>query len=264
MPNHADAVTALETNCWSMFSILGTGPGGRVVDTPNELIIESPLTKPPYNGIFRLREPEDGSLAARVSEIWDGFTTRGVAGVVLVTPSAPGGLRGALTDNGLERVETIHGMAMDLSDLPPIPPSPEGVDIFEATGEDSADWVNLVSWRYGLEPTTAPYLREVFQNAIGGHTRLWVARAGDEPVSKVGMHLREGVAGIYGVATTEGGRRKGLATNLTIRSLHAARDAGATATVLHSTPMARGLYRSLGYADVADFEIWAAPDTLHI
>lgn len=264
MLNHDDAVAALESNCWSMFSILGTGPGGRVTDTPSELIIESPLTKPPYNGIFRLLEPESGSLTSRVEEIWKGFTERGVAGVVLVTPTAPDGLRDALTARGLECVEAIHGMAMEMDELLAIPAAPDGVQVFEAGGENSADWVNLVSWRYGLEPTTAPYLREVFENAIGGHTRLWVARLGGEPVSKVGMHLRDGVAGIYGVATTEGGRRKGLATNLTVRALHAARDAGATTSVLHSTPMARELYRSLGYRDIADFEIWAEPDTLHI
>jgi hypothetical protein len=35
-------------------------------------------------------------------------------------------------------------------------------------------------------------------------------------------------------------------------------------TVLHSTPMARSLYQRMGYEDVATFEIWAAPDSVHL
>lgn len=34
--------------------------------------------------------------------------------------------------------------------------------------------------------------------------------------------------------------------------------------MLHSTPMARELYRRMGYRDVATFEMWAVPDTLHL
>jgi hypothetical protein len=39
---------------------------------------------------------------------------------------------------------------------------------------------------------------------------------------------------------------------------------GVERTVLHSTPMARSLYERMGYEDVATFEVWAAPDSVHL
>ncbi len=78
------------------------------------------------------------------------------------------------------------------------------------------------------------------------------------------LNVENDVAGIYGVATTQEGRGRGLATLLCTTALEEARADGATRTVLHSTPMARSLYHRMGYRDVATFEMWAAPDTLHL
>jgi hypothetical protein len=38
----------------------------------------------------------------------------------------------------------------------------------------------------------------------------------------------------------------------------------ATLAALQSTPMARTLYRRLGFRDVADFEVWATPDAMSL
>lgn len=73
-----------------------------------------------------------------------------------------------------------------------------------------------------------------------------------------------GVAGIYGVAITESGRHRGLARLLCSTALDAARAAGVERTVLHSTPMAHSLFQRMGYEDVATFEVWAAPDSVHL
>lgn len=104
----------------------------------------------------------------------------------------------------------------------------------------------------------------MYADAIGTHSRLWLARVDGEPVSKVVLHVSDGVAGIYRVATTEAGRGRGLASSLTLHALHAAREAGATVSVLHSTAMAHGLHARLGDRDVAPFEIWAEPDQVHL
>ncbi len=71
-------------------------------------------------------------------------------------------------------------------------------------------------------------------------------------------------AGVFGVVTTPEGRGQGLAGLLTVTALRAARDDGATLATLQSTPMARTLYRRLGFRDVADFEVWAAPDAMSL
>jgi len=90
------------------------------------------------------------------------------------------------------------------------------------------------------------------------------ASHGGVPVSKLGIHMGNDIAGIYGVATTERGRGKGLASLLTDIALHAASDAGFSANVLHSTPIAHSMYQRSGYRDVATFELWARPNEVHL
>jgi predicted GNAT family acetyltransferase len=156
-------------------------------------------------------------------------------------------------------------MIADLSALVPAPAAPEGVEVSEVSPTDTGDWLHLVSWRYGLDTSTSAYLRDVFCRALEGATRMWIARVDGVPASKTGLHIdKHGVAGIYGVATTEQGRNRGLASLLTLTALNAAKQAGVTTAVLHSTPMARSLYRRLGFEDVGVFEAWARPDTLHL
>ena len=78
------------------------------------------------------------------------------------------------------------------------------------------------------------------------------------------LHLDGDVAGIYGVATRPEVRGLGFARHLTLAALHAARAAGATTAVLHSTPIAVPLYASLGFNRVADFSLHASPGTLRL
>ncbi len=247
-----------------MFSILGTGDGGKVIDTPTRLVVEAPIPQPPYNGVWRFRDEQDRPLPTQIGELLAPFADRGVTAMWLVHPTTPPGVREGLEGHGFACAEELPGMITDLADLDPVPSIPGDVEVIEASAAESEAWVHLVSWRYGLGTSTSAYLRQIYANAIGSHTRLWIARIAGEPVSKVAMHIDDGVAGIYGVVTTERGRRRGLATILTLSALHAARDLGVEVSVLHSTPMAQSLYRRLGYRDVATFEVWAAPETLHL
>ncbi len=261
----SDAVlTSLEANAWSMFSILGAGTGGSIVDTPERLVVQAPLPPPPYNAVLRFLDDGTGPLTDQVATVWAGLTDRAVNGVFLRHPSAPYDLDAALAANGLEEAEQLAGMALGLTTDLPARRVVDGVDLVEAGDTDADDWVDLVTWRYGLEPTTADYLREIYVQAIGTHSRLFVARIDGRAVSKVVLHLSDGVAGIYGVATTEQGRRRGLASALTIEALHRACELGVMLSVLHSTPMAHDLYAGLGYRDVATFGMWAEPATLHL
>jgi len=84
------------------------------------------------------------------------------------------------------------------------------------------------------------------------------------PVSKVVLNLDTGAAGIYGVATKPEARGLGLARMLTLNTLHAARDAGHTLGVLHSTPMAVSLYERLGFRAIAPFSVVAPPRAFHL
>lgn len=57
-----ELVRALEGNLWSFGRNLGSGPGGRVVDTETRLVVHTPVPNPPYNGIWRFGDEGGASL----------------------------------------------------------------------------------------------------------------------------------------------------------------------------------------------------------
>lgn len=264
MFTETEAIAALEDNAWSMFAQFGRVDPGRLIDTPTRLVLETDVAKPPYNTVFRFYDEGDRSIEAQVHELVARFERRACTPAWLVHPTTSSGVRDSLTELGWVCAETMPGMIHTLEDLPPLPETPPDIEVIEAGAGHGAAWLDLVSTRYGLEEDDSPYLRRVFDRFIGNGVRVWLASHDGVPVSKIGIHISGSVAGIYGVATTERGRGKGLASLLTNVALRATAEAGLRASVLHSTPMAHSMYQRLGYRDVATFELWARPDEVHL
>lgn len=263
-PGERDLVADLEEGLWSMYSKFGQVDGAHLVDDAHRLVLESPLRQPPYNSVLRFRDDGMRPLVDQVVELVDPFRARDVIGAWVVHPTTTPGVRDALTEVGWTLAEPLHGMAMDLSSLPPLPSVGSGVEVVDPDKQDGTEWVDLISWRYGLADEDSAYLRKVFETHAAHGSRLWTARADGVPLSKAVMNMSGDVAGIFGVATKDEGRGRGLARLLTLRALHEARDRGAAVGVLHSTPMARALYESIGFRDVAPFDVWAKPDSVHL
>ncbi|HUF52877.1 MAG TPA: GNAT family N-acetyltransferase [Dehalococcoidia bacterium] len=83
-------------------------------------------------------------------------------------------------------------------------------------------------------------------------------------MSKATLCLDAGVAGIYGVVTRPEARGMGLARTLTLAALRAAKSAGYERAILHSSPMARSLYRGIGFTEYAPFKVFAPPRSFHL
>lgn len=249
---------ALEAHFWSMWAPLGGGSQGFLVDTPTRLLVGSPIPQPPYNSVFRFLDDGSASLQQQVDEVLESYLSRPVTLAWIVHPTSPDGVRACLAARGLEMAEELYGMAAELGPLDLDVVLAPSVELVEATAEHAAEWTRLVEVRYGLDEVGARFVRQLMEDNIG-HARWFMARVEGVPVSKVVLHVADGVAGIYGVATTEAGRGMGLATALTKHALGVARASGHELGVLHSTPMARELYRSIGFRDVATFEVWAEP-----
>ncbi len=260
----SEAVAALESNIWSMMAQFGRIDPGRLIDTPSRLVLETDVPKPPYNTVFRFYDEGDRSIDDQVRELIARFESRDCTPVWLVHPTTPSGVRESLAEQGWVCAEILPGMIHTLDNLSPIPDTPSGIEVIEAGAGHGAAWLDLVSTRYGLDENDSPYLRGVYDRYIGKGVRVWIASHDGVPVSKIGIHIAGQVAGVYGVATSERGRGKGLASLLTNIALHATADAGLSASVLHSTPMAQSLYQRLGYQDVDNFEVWARPDEVHL
>ena len=257
-------VADLEENLWATYSKFGQVHGANLIDDANRLVLESPLRQPPYNSVLRFRDDGTRPLVDQVIQLVDRFRSRDVVGAWVIHPTTTPGMRQVLTDLGWTMAEPLQGMAMDLSSLPPLPSVDPEIEVVDPEMQDGTEWLDLISWRYGLDDEDSPYLREVYRTHVAHGSRLWTARVGGVPLSKAVVSMSGDVAGIYGVATKDGGRGRGLASLLTLHALHEARDRGAVVGVLHSTPTARALYARIGFQDVAPFEIWALPDTVHL
>ena len=209
MFTETEAVAALETNAWSMFAQFGRVDPGRLIDTPTRLVLETDVPKPPYNTVFRFYDEGDRSIDAQVHELLERFERRACTPAWLVHPTTPIGVRESLDTHGWVCAETMPGMIHTLDDLPPMPDVPSDIEVVEAEVGHGAAWLDLVSTRYGLDEDDSPYLRRVFDRFIGTGVRVWIASLDGVPVSKLGIHMSNDVAGIYGVATTERWPRQG-------------------------------------------------------
>ncbi|HLF98841.1 MAG TPA: GNAT family N-acetyltransferase [Acidimicrobiia bacterium] len=262
-----EAIALTEGNLWTMWSQFGRGPQCALIDEPELLRFETPITQAPYNAVLRSRL--DQGVDEHIDAVLNAYAARNVPVVWIVHPSArPADLDRRLEARGLVEAEVCPGMIADLEEVPTPDARPDGIEITEV-GPDAHDpFIELVAFRYNLQDDAVPVLRGVMQAVRFAHpdapTRGWIARRDGVVISKVVLHLGAGVAGIYGVATRPEARGLGLARSLILRALDEARRLGLRTAVLHSTPMAVTLYKGIGFRTVADFRLYALPDTLRL
>ncbi len=132
---------------------------------------------------------------------------------------------------------------------------------------DEETVLELVAWRWNAPPDAIPRLSEIFRSVFGqpgSPTRGWLALMDGVPVAKAFTHVRDGVVGLYGVATKPEVRGGGLGRCLCLTALHESAGPDTRLMVLHSTPMAVSLYRKMGFEEVAPFRVFVAGGELHV
>ena len=258
---------ALERNLWALWSRFGRGDECVLHEDEDSLFFDTPIPILPYNAVLRFSVVSD--VDRRIDAIFDHYRQRDVPFIWIVHPTAqPSDLGERLRTRGLEEAEVCPGMAMKLSELAEPAAPPRGIRIDEASTSDTEDVLALVAWRWNVPEEVVPKLHGVARafdvGVPGGAVRCWVARQNGVPVSKVILNLAAGAAGIYGVATKPEVWGLGLGRILTLHALHAARHAGYGLGVLHSTPMAVGVYEKIGFRAIAPFRIFAPPRAFHL
>jgi ribosomal protein S18 acetylase RimI-like enzyme len=264
-------IHALEDNFWAMWRRFGMGHGCSLHEEEDLAFFDTPIRTLPYNGVIRARFTEE-EADQRVDDMFSHYRNRGMPFFWVVHPSStPHDLDKRLEAHGFNEVEACPGMTMDLANLPDLPTkSPPGIHIREAVSEeDLGAMYELVAWRWEVPPEVEPLLPEVTnQFPVGnpqGPIRGWIAWHMGMPVSKVVMNLDAGAAGIYGVATKPEVRGLGLARQMTVMALHAARELGYLMGILHSSEMAVALYEKIGFVnDEAPFRVFCLGESFHI
>lgn len=263
----SSTLDVVEENLWSMWSQFGRAPGCALHDDDGVLWFETPVPVPPYNMVVRCHMDRDGDEA--IAGVFSRFRQRAVPFVWFAHPSArPADLGSRLERHGFEAVEQVTGMAMDLTVALAPPVVPPGVEIHEVTpANDLALFMEFVAARWHVPAAARPHLALIahaFQiGAAGSPNRAWIAVRDGMAVGKVFTHDVGHVAGVYGMATRSASRGLGLGRALCVTALADARRRGRRLAVLHSSPMAVPLYRSVGFCDVGRFSLFAAPGSFY-
>lgn len=224
---------------------------GMVVrDEPDLVLVDSGLACDTFNFVLRARL-DRGTAASRIAGAVGHFRRARRPFSWWVGPADfPTDLGALLQAEGLEPSESELAMAANLVGLPEAPP-PAGLEIRRVrTGAGLADFarVNAANWSPPDENVLRFHERTAAVTLSPGVPQwFYVGYFEGAPVASAELTVGGGVAGLYGISTLAGFRRRGFGSALTLRPLLDARAAGLGTAVLQASADGAPVYRRLGF-----------------
>lgn len=244
----------IEAHFISTWTRIGTAGGGALVEEPCFSITLGAIDRLPYNHILRCSP--DGPVEPVIDEIVEVLDGREAVWSI-TSASGPPDLARRLEGMGAVLYSELTGMALELDGRSGID-GPEDLSIVQVGPDLLETWAALVLDQWHLSEVDRASMIAMHEE-IGFETvRRWLCFMDGSPVAKVTSSLDEnGVAGIYGMGTRPEARGRGIATTLMRHALRCLEEDGTRLVVLHATPMATGLYASLGFVEHCRFPAYA-------
>jgi GNAT superfamily N-acetyltransferase len=203
----------------------------------------------PQRSIFNSVYYDDrDALAATLDELQDTYEAAGVRAWTVWVPDEDREAARLLATRRHVLDSNPRAMALDLADLAPSPPLPDGV---EPGPCDAATAADLNDRAYG-------YDEDGFRASLRGETAIrWHgAHEGGEIVGCVGTIEVGDDCCVTGVATPPEHQRRGIAGWLLWRALDEARGQGMRTASLQASKAGAPAYERLGFADFGFVEMW--------
>lgn len=126
---------------------------------------------------------------------------------------------------------------------------PAGYTLREVPVAEDAAWSEAVSVGYGLPLAVGGLfgVKRASELCAPGVARHFAVECAGEMVATSMLYLKDGLAGIYGVATRPEHRGKGLGAHLSAEPLRLAWSRGYRVGVLQASAMGAPVYRRIGY-----------------
>lgn len=198
-----------------------------------------------FNSVFY----SDGeALLEEIEALGEAYSSHGVRAWTVWVPDEDRGSARMLEARGHALDASPRAMAMELADLGPGLPAPQGV---EPGPIDAATCASLNDRAYGFGP-------DGFAAGIVGETSIrWHgAFAGAEPLGCVGTIEIGDDCLITGVATPPEHRGRGIASWLVRGALAAALEQGLATASLQASRAGASIYERLGFRDLGFLEMW--------
>jgi ribosomal protein S18 acetylase RimI-like enzyme len=229
-------------------------PGAAIMDLDGLRLLFAGVPEPALNSVLVVHEP--GDVGAAFDRTEAEFTRRGLQlGIDLAVGRHPS-VDAEVRSRGMTLIIKRLGMAVGV-DAVARPPSPEGITIdvvtskeemlqaAEAAGEAFGDPGRIIRGFYAHSVPAVP------------QAKCLVARDADgRIVASAAAYLHEGAVGILGLGVRPEFQRKGIGAALT--SVAARGFPDADMAWLHPTEAAVKMYRSLGFEEAGDWEVWVA------
>lgn len=230
------------------FRAILRGPAVRIDAGAIRLITNEPH---PFGNFAMLADASDlGAASSAVKAL----VACGAPSAVLTTAPPSEALAKLLGSSGFERHAGLPGMAVDI-DLMAATALPSGYTFVRMAGSGMADeWGEAFARGYELPLGVG----RQFAAAIGDDDsddapmQYFAVRKGGRMVCTSVVHVRDGVAGIYAVATVPEERKKGLGAHATAEPLRRVHRLGYRVGVLQASEAGHHIYRRLGFVDVSE------------
>jgi GNAT superfamily N-acetyltransferase len=212
----------------------------------------------PFGNFALISDPAD---LQGVSAAIGPLLTCNAPAAVLFTEAVPFAVYEALIAAGFTAHGGMPAMAVEIDKLAETK-LPAGYTFARVSGGAQRDaWADVFARGYGLPgPVGTAFAAGI--DSDGTELRpdselqyFWTLKGG-QPVSTSLVYLRNGVAGIYGVATLPEERGKGLGAHMTAAPLRIARELGYRVGILQASEDGHPVYRRLGFADLGEVPLY--------
>ncbi len=228
---------SLATLVRSWVYLASGSPGARVLETGSAaaaIFVHSPDRLYLNNALLTAGIEEIGETLEAVERP---YAERGIDRFAVWAHEGDAAMRAAILARGYRYDSSTRTMALEAADL--IAADTSVLDLAEP---DLAEFWRVVGVE-GLAPDLSPQDAHFYLSRLDGHE-----------VAGLMAFDHDGDCGIYMVGTAPAARRRGIATALSAHALTEAFARGCTTASLQATPMAEGVYASVGFRDLGRFE----------
>lgn len=149
-------------------------------------------------------------------------------------------------------------LGVDIDKLPPTQ-LPDGYTFERVSkAEDRQQWADVFARGYELPlPIGTAFAGGINDdNSQDAPVQYFWIKEDDQPVCTSLVHMHEGVAGIYGVATLREARGKGLGAHITAQPLHIAKALGYSVGILQASEDGHPVYQRIGFEDFGQVSLY--------
>jgi ribosomal protein S18 acetylase RimI-like enzyme len=256
-------VEAIENNRFDAFASLGRSSHGEVHEETDMLRIFTNISvlSPLCGWIFRVQFPVI-DLDRKIDQALSDFASKKIPVIWNTGPSTqPPDLETHLLRHGLTPLFELAGMGIYLDALTGDLNTPTDLEIKPvAEPETLEQWADIFTKSFNVYGNMEESIYQLFANLVFDPDVPWYHFLGvrdGAPVATSAMYISAGVAGIYFVGTIPEARKRGIGSAVTWAPLRMAKEIGYTIAVLHASPMAVNMYRSLGFQEYCQMGLFA-------